>query len=137
MYFSVVCAEDVWRASDAEIARATAGTIAGDYWHRQLAGAWKVWPHATSQLTVAKTFRSRVPALIVSGPFDPSRRPRMGALMAKNLVNSRHIVIANASRSFARLDGCVDVIMAKFVRDPDPGRVDESCAAAIAPPRFK
>jgi len=74
-----------------------------------------------------------VPALIVSGPFDPSRRPRMGALVAKNLVNSRHIVIANASRSFARLD----VIMAKFVRDPAPGRVDESCAAAIAPPRFK
>jgi hypothetical protein len=31
----------------------------------------------------------------------------------------------------------VDVMMAKFVLDPDPKAVDESCIAAIKPPAFK
>lgn len=131
MYFSVTCAEDVWRVGDDEVKRETAATIPGDYWHRQLAGACSVWPHAEPQREVAKPFRANVPALIVSGTFDPVTPPRMGEFTARILPNSRHVVIENASHSFAGLTGCVDVMMSAFVKKPDPKSVDESCARRI------
>jgi pimeloyl-ACP methyl ester carboxylesterase len=137
MYFSVTCAEDVWRVSDAEAKRIAGPTVPGDYWHRQLAGACAVWPHAPAQRTVATPFRSKVPALIISGAFDPVTPPRAGEFTAKILTNSRHVVIPNASHSFARLTGCVDVMMAKFVIDPQPKNVDESCVKDVKPPVFK
>jgi pimeloyl-ACP methyl ester carboxylesterase len=136
MYFSITCAEDAWRVSDAEAARETAGTLAGDYWHRQLTRVCAVWPHAPPQRDVAKPFRSRVPALIVSGAFDPVTPPRFGEELTKIFYNSRHVVVPNASHSFARMAGCIDVMMRKFVEEPKPGRVDGRCAAAIPAPRF-
>jgi pimeloyl-ACP methyl ester carboxylesterase len=136
MYFSVACAEDIWRVSDAEAKRLTAGTLPGDYWHRQLARVCRIWPHAEPQREVAAPFRSRVPALIVSGAFDPVTPPRFGDEVARMFPNSRHIVVANGSHSFERLEGCVDVMMAKFIEDPDPAKVDASCVAKIPAPRF-
>ncbi|HYU26791.1 MAG TPA: alpha/beta fold hydrolase [Thermoanaerobaculia bacterium] len=136
MYFSVTCAEDIWRVSDAEAKRLTAGTLPGDYWHRQLARVCRIWPHAEPQREVATPFRSRVPALIVSGAYDPVTPPRFGDEVARMFPNSRHIVVANGSHSFERLEGCVDVMMAKFIEDPDPAKVDASCVAKIPAPRF-
>ena len=136
MYFSITCAEDAWRVSDAEAARETAGTLAGDYWHRQLTAVCRIWPHAPPQRAIAKPFHSRVPALIVSGAFDPVTPPRFGEELTKIFPNSRHVVVANGSHSFARLDGCVDVMMRKFLADPDPKKVDARCVAAIPAPKF-
>lgn len=137
MYFSVTCAEDLWRVSEAGVKRETSGTIAGDYWYRQLAGACSVWPHAAPHREVAKPFRANTPALIISGAFDPVTPPRWGAATATLLPRSRHVVIENASHSFAGLAGCVDKFMARFIVDPNPERIDTSCAEKVALPPFK
>jgi pimeloyl-ACP methyl ester carboxylesterase len=136
MYFSITCAEDAWRVGAAAAARETAGTLAGDYWHRQLTRVCAIWPHAEPQRGIAEPFRSRVPALIVSGAFDPVTPPRFGEELTKIFYNSRHVVVPNASHSFARMAGCVDVMMRKFVEEPEPGRVDASCVAGIPAPKF-
>jgi len=128
MYFSITCAEDAWRVTDAEAARETAGTPAGDYWHKQLTRVCAIWPHAEPQREIARPFRSRVTALIVSGAFDPVTPPRFGEELTKIFPNSRHVVVANASHSFARMAGCVDVMMRAFLADPDPAKVDARCA---------
>jgi pimeloyl-ACP methyl ester carboxylesterase len=136
MYFSITCAEDAWRVSDAEAAHETKGTLAGDYWHRQLTAVCRIWPHAPPQRALTKPFRSRVPALIVSGAFDPVTPPRFGEELTKIFFNSRHVVVTNGSHSFARLNGCVDVMMRKFLEEPDPAKVDARCVAAIPAPKF-
>jgi pimeloyl-ACP methyl ester carboxylesterase len=135
MYLSVTCAEDVWRVSDAEAKRLTAGTLPGDYWHRQLARVCAIWPHAEPQREVATPFRSRVPALLLSGAYDPVTPPRFGEEVARMFPNSRHVVAANGSHSFDRLGGCIDVMMSKFIADPDPAKVDASCVERIRPVR--
>jgi pimeloyl-ACP methyl ester carboxylesterase len=137
MYFSVVCSEDVWRASDAEVREATAGTIPGDYWHQQLVGACAVWPHASPHRTVTQPVHASAPALLVSGGFDPVTPPKMGDYVAKMLPNSRHVVVANASHSFEGLVGCIDVMMVKFLVDPDPKKVDESCTKDVKGPKLR
>lgn len=137
MYFSVTCAEDIWRVSADDVKRETAGTIAGDYWYRQLTGACGVWPHAAPAREVAKPFHANRPALIISGAFDPVTPPRWGAATAMILPHSRHIVIENASHSFAGLSGCIDKLMTQFVIDPDPQRIDTSCVANLALPPIK
>lgn len=131
MYASVTCAEDVWRVSDAEAKRLTAGTLPGDYWHRQLARVCAIWPHAEPQRQVAEPFRSRVPALLLSGAYDPVTPPRFGEEVARMFPNSKHVVVANGSHSFDRLEGCVDVMMSKFMEEPDPAKVDASCVGKI------
>ena len=137
MYFSVTCAEDIWRVSADDAKRETANTMAGDYWCRQLAGACRVWPHATPHSEVTKPFRASTPALIISGAFDPVTPPRWGQATATILPNSRHIVIEHASHSFAGLIGCVDKVMTAFVVDPNPTGVDASCAGRVAMPAFQ
>lgn len=137
MYFSVVCSEDVWRASDDEVRRATAGTIPGDYWHRQLVGACAVWPHASPHRTVAQPVHANAPVLLISGGFDPVTPPKMGDYVAKTLPNSRHVVVANASHSFEGLVGCIDVMMVKFLLDPDPKQIDESCTKDVKGPKLE
>jgi pimeloyl-ACP methyl ester carboxylesterase len=136
MYFSVACAEDAWRVSDAEAKRLTGGTVAGDYWHRQLVRACALWPKQEPHRDVARPFRSRVPMLIVSGAFDPVTPPRWGEDLRKTFVNSRHVVVGNGSHSFAGMAGCIDVMMSAFIAAPDPGKVDASCAAKIALPKL-
>lgn len=129
MYFSVACAEDAWRVPEEEIAKLTAGTVAGDYWGRQLVRACGIWPHDSPRR--ATPFVSRVPALIVSGGFDPVTPPRFGEELRKTFVNSRHVVVENGSHSFAGMAGCIDVVMTAFVKSPDPAEVDASCASKI------
>lgn len=137
MYFSVACAEDLWRVSEADVKRETYGTIAGDYWYRQLAGACSVWPHAAPYRKVAKLFRANTPTLIISGAFDPVTPPRWGAATAAILPRSRHVVIENASHSFAGLSGCVDKFMARFIIDPNPKSIDPSCTQKLTMPPFQ
>lgn len=136
MYFSVTCAEDIPRVPDAEAARATANTIARDYWHRQLARACELWPDVPVAKHIGQPLRSNVPVLIVSGGYDPVTPPRMGEALAKTLPNSRHVVVDNGSHSFAGMDGCVDVFMSAFVVDPDPRKVDATCVEKIGPPKL-
>jgi pimeloyl-ACP methyl ester carboxylesterase len=125
MYLSVVCAEDFPRVTPEEAQRVTAGTIAGDYWYRRIAAACAVWPHTTAP--APKPLRSDIPTLLVSGAFDPVTPPKYAEEVSRTLTRSRHVVVPNGSHSFAGMGGCVDVMMSRFVLDPDPRAVDASC----------
>ena len=133
MFLSVVCAEDIWRVSDADATTLTAGTITGDTWQRGLSAACKVWPHKPPQKELSAVLRSDVPTLLISGAYDPVTPPRQAEAAARGLRNSRHVIVKNGSHSFAGMSGCVDKIMAAFVNDPDPAKVDATCAANIPP----
>lgn len=137
MYFSVTCSEDIWRVSDEEAKRETANAVGGDFWHRELAAACRVWPHAKENHEVATAFRSNIPALLVSGAYDPVTPPRWGDAAATIFTNSRKVVVENGSHTFAGLQGCVDVMMSAFVRDPDPKKVDASCVEQLKAPKFE
>ncbi|HVR39224.1 MAG TPA: alpha/beta fold hydrolase [Thermoanaerobaculia bacterium] len=134
MYFSVTCAEDAWRVSDADAKRETANTFPRNYWHRQLTRACTIWPHAKPRREIAKPVRAKAPVLIISGGYDPVTPPRFGEEIARTLSNSRHLIIPNGSHSFAGMTGCVDVAMNAFLLDPDPKKVDGSCVEKIPPP---
>jgi pimeloyl-ACP methyl ester carboxylesterase len=136
MFLSVVCAEDIWRVSDAEAKSLTANTLTGDSWQRSLSAACKVWPHKAPQKEVATILQSNVPALIISGAYDPVTPPRQAEAAVRGLRNSRHVIVKYGSHSFAGMSGCVDKVMSAFVLDPDPAKVDAGCVSKIAPPGF-
>lgn len=125
MYLSVVCAEDLPLVTPEEAARVTAGTVAGDYWYRRIAAACAVWPHATAR--APKPLQSDIPTLLVSGAFDPVTPPKYAEEVARTLTRSRHVVVPNGSHSFAGMAGCIDVLMSRFVLEPNVTKVDARC----------
>jgi len=137
MYLSVICSEDIWRVSDEEAKRLTAGTVTGDSWQRALSAACAVWPHASPQKEISKPLRSSVPTLLISGAYDPVTPPHQAEDAARLLKNSRHVIVKYGSHSFAAMSGCVDRMISEFVLHPEPALVDSRCAAAIPPVKYE
>ena len=61
---------------------------------------------------------SDVPALVLSGEFDPITPPAWGDLAAASLSASTHVVVPTLSHSLVNRDQCVDDIIIEFFEDP-------------------
>jgi pimeloyl-ACP methyl ester carboxylesterase len=108
----------------------------GDYWLRQVRQACARWPRGALPAGYRDPVASDVPTLLISGFLDPATPPRGGEEEARTLRNSRHAIVRNGSHSFAGLAGCVDRIIADFVRSASVSSLDGACAERVARPRF-
>lgn len=62
---------------------------------------------------------SDVPALVLSGRFDPTTPPRHGELAARTLPRSHVVVAPHLAHGLITVDDCVDGIVAEFLARPD------------------
>ncbi len=134
MHFSVVCGEDVPFITDAEIARARAGSFYGDarvQAYRQVCG---FWPRAAVPAGFAVPVKSDKPVLLLSGEADPVAPPWLAAEAAKHLPNSRHLTIPHTGHAFSF--PCVDKLIAEFVTKGSAKELDANCVAQIRRPAF-
>jgi pimeloyl-ACP methyl ester carboxylesterase len=133
MYLSVTCAEDLPWIRPGEGERNAAHTFLGDYRLRQQRAACALWPRARIPKGYAEPTRADVPALILTGQWDPVTPPVYGDAAAKHLPNSLHLVVPHGGHGFGGLDGldCIRHLTAEFVNRGTTGGLDTSCVKNI------
>lgn len=135
MFFSVVCAEDAPFITDEAIERETKGTWFGAQQVRNLLEPCKVWPKGTVPEGYREPVVSSVPTLILSGELDPVTPPSWGEEAKKTLSRSLHVVVPGVGHNTAVL-GCVQSLMADFVKQGTVDGLKSPCASELARPPF-
>ena len=133
MYLSVTCAEDLPFVKPADAERNAQNTFLGDYRWRQQSAACALWPRGKIDSDYAKTVRSDVPVLILTGEWDPVTPPSNGDAVARTLPNSLHIVVPHGAHGFGGLEGtdCIDRLNAEFIERGTTKGLDTSCVKNI------
>lgn len=133
--FSVICAEDVPALTEEAIRRETAGTYLGDSQVRRFQEYCKAWGPAGS---VPKDFyaavHSKLPVLLISGALDPGTPPQVAAQVARDLENSRLVVVKEGTHGTG--SPCTDGLLAQFVKQGSAAGLDTSCTDQIHLPAF-
>jgi len=128
MQLSVVCSEDrgsmVARAEDA-------GTVLGNAMAEQMAAACAVWPKGTVPADFNRPLATPVPALLLSGEFDPVTPPRYGDEVAKSLPNGRHLVLRGQGHNVIGA-GCMPKLFTQFIEKADAKALDAECLEHLA-----
>lgn len=135
MHHSVVCAEDAPRfeaaVDRAELARTYVGTQMLD----GMEAICEVWPRGPVDDDFHEPLKSRVPALLLSGEFDPATPAAYGAAAAAGFENALHLVVPGQGHGQMRLP-CIQRLMRKFVEHANPAGLDTACVQEIRPAPF-
>jgi pimeloyl-ACP methyl ester carboxylesterase len=133
MYLSVTCAEDLPRINPGEGERNGVNTFLGDYRLRQQRAACSLWAQAKMPSDYAEPTRSDVPALILTGQWDPVTPPIYGDTAAKYLSQSVHVIVPHGGHGFGGLNGldCIDNLIASFIERGTTAGLDTSCTNLI------
>lgn len=134
MFLSVVCSEDLPRITPGELAAQGRFRLMGQAIHEAIAKACALWPRGEVPEAYFHPVKSDLPALILSGRFDPVTPPQWGEEVAANFPKSRHLIgQVGHNVSFA---GCVPELIARFVRDADATKLDATCLEQLRRPHF-
>lgn len=137
MYFSVMCAEDgslpLEPPNDAGVRPEIATRNAQD--QRDFAQLCKLWNVQPLPNTVNEAVKSDVPALLLSGRFDPITPPANAERVAAILPNSFLFTFPNTGHGALNSEKCAEQIVRAFLNDPSQ-KPDASCIDALKPPVF-
>jgi pimeloyl-ACP methyl ester carboxylesterase len=134
MSLSVICAEDIPGTTEAMIRRDTTGTYLGDSQVRAYQKACGDWVKGAIPKDYYAPIRSAVPALLISGALDPATPPEASAQAAKDLSNSRVVVVKEGTHGTG--SPCIDGLISQFVAQGSAAALDTSCADQIHLPPF-
>src|SRR5438045_8844934 len=97
-----------------------------------------MWPRGEIPTDFLEPVSSNAPVLIFSGNMDPVTPPKYGVQVAKNLRNSRHIIIAEAGHGDDGLKhpGCVSRSAIESLGKGDAINLDESCVEGMGRTAF-
>lgn len=133
MYLSVTCAEDLPMIKSGEGERNGNNTFLGDYRLKQQRAACELWPRGSVPNDYSEPTRSKVPALILTGEWDPVTPPVYGDTAARYLPNSLHVIVPQGGHGFDGLDGldCIDHLIVAFINSGTTKALDTSCVGHI------
>lgn len=134
MSLSVICAESIPGTTEAMIRRDTAGTYLGDFQVRMYQKACAEWVRGAIPKDFHAPIRSAVPALLISGALDPATPPEASAQAAKDLSNSRVVVVKDGTHGTG--SPCIDGLISDFVAQGSSAGLDAACADQIHLPPF-
>jgi len=133
--FAAICAEDIPGLTEAVIKRDTEGTYVGDSQVRRYQRYCEAWGVAGN---IPKDFhapvRSPAPTLLISGALDPATPPETARQAARNLSNSRLVVVKQGTHGTG--SACIDGLIATFVQHGSAAGLDTSCADQVRLPEF-
>jgi pimeloyl-ACP methyl ester carboxylesterase len=135
LYLSVVCAEDMSRASATTARQLAAGTLLGTYWYDRLAAACRIWPKSLAAPRQPMQ-KLTIPTLLITGALDPTTPPSSARDAAQWFSNSRIVYLPQHGHVFWDNFDCADALISGMVSTADPARVDTSCTAAVKRPPF-
>jgi pimeloyl-ACP methyl ester carboxylesterase len=93
------------------------------------------WPRGPVDEDFAQPLDSAVPALLLSGEFDPATPAAYGATAAKGFRNGLHLVVPGQGHGQERLP-CVQRILRDFIEAGSAKGLDTRCIATIRPAPF-
>lgn len=129
MQYSVICTEDADllqpRPQDKD-------TILGDSMIEAFRAACSVWPHGVRPADFHEPLKSDVPALLMSGEFDPVTPPRYGEEVLKGLPNGRHLVLKGQGHNVVAR-GCMPRLLDRFIDKADAKGLDTRCLDRLGP----
>jgi pimeloyl-ACP methyl ester carboxylesterase len=134
MSLSVICSEDIPGITEADIRRETAGTYLGDFQVRMYQQACREWVRGEIPRDFHSPLHSAVPALLISGALDPATPPEASAQAAKDLSNSRVVVVKDGTHGTG--SPCIDGLISEFVAQGSAAGLDASCVDQIHLPPF-
>jgi TAP-like protein len=135
LHYSVTCAEDVPRITP-DMQRSVLAGLPTRGIADNVIAVCGVWPRGTVPADFAQPVTSDKPSLLFSGGMDPVTPPVYGALVAKTLSNSKHIVAAGYGHIVSP-SVCGPRLISSFVDEAGFGKLSESCIAYFeksAPP---
>jgi pimeloyl-ACP methyl ester carboxylesterase len=136
MHNAVVCTEDVpFLAIDDETRAALDQTYLGYRQVETLVSMCEPWPAGRLDEDLRQPLASELPALVLSGEFDPITPPHYGEAVAAHLPNARHLVAPGLGHGVAA-SGCAPQLLAQFLRTGDAPGLDAACLERLAPQPF-
>ncbi len=135
MFYSIICTEDAPFITDEAITREAAGTWFGEPMVRNMLEPCRVWPKGTLPEDYRKPVTSLVPTLLLSGELDPVTPPHWGEAAKKTLPNSLHVVVPGVGHNTMGL-GCIQSLMAEFVKQGSLEELKPACGSELARPPF-
>jgi pimeloyl-ACP methyl ester carboxylesterase len=135
MQLSVLCSEDAWRVTPAELQQATAGTIFGSHLLDSQLEACEMWPRGVVEASYYEPVVSDVPALVLSGDLDPVTPPTWGEAAVKTLRNGRHITVPGTGHGVLGT-ACGQKLIHAFIERASATSLDASCVRSIRRPPF-
>lgn len=138
MFLSVTCAEDVPFIAPEAIAPALANTYLGDYRVAMQVAACKVWPRGEVPADFHDPVKSTVPALILSGSYDPVTPPQWAEAALPTLPHARHVLIPASHHGDGGLSHheCMQGLITTFIERGTADGLDTSCIQTMQPPPF-
>ena len=131
---SMLCAEDWALARDLDSA-ARAGGFMRDGYYEIFDEACELWPREALPTSMQQPFTSDVPALAISGEWDPVTPPELAEQTLRQFERSAHIVVPRGFHTNSH-DPCVARIVASFLSDPVSVRREDACIEAMPPLNF-
>jgi pimeloyl-ACP methyl ester carboxylesterase len=133
MYLSVTCAEDLPLIKPGEGERNGVNTFLGDYRLQQQRAACYLWRRGNIPKNYTEPTRSDVPALILTGQWDPVTPPMYGDTAAKYLSPSLHVIVPHGGHGFNGLKGldCISNLVVSFLERGTTTGLDTSCVKSI------
>ena len=137
MYFSVICAEDAgFNLSDANVDGIRPYFANGVEEELQsYLDACEIWQVDQLPASVNDAVNSEVPALLLSGFYDPITPPEFADVVAESLLNAYVFVEPTGSHGVAFDNACTNEILRQFLENPLQ-HPDTSCESEIVPTEF-
>jgi pimeloyl-ACP methyl ester carboxylesterase len=135
-FLAITSIEDVAISDEKTIANDSAKTFLRDDYFKQLQRAAASFPRKEMPANYRAPVQSEIPALLISGFVDPATPPEGANEAAKNLPNSRYVVVRYGSHSYDGMSPCVDTIMADFIASGSADGLQTGCVEQIRRPAF-
>jgi pimeloyl-ACP methyl ester carboxylesterase len=135
MHNSVVCSEDAPRFAGAVDRAALEKTYIGPAMYDGMQAICGVWPRGAVDSDFHDPTRSKVPALLLSGEFDPATPPEYGAAAAAGFERHLHLVIPGQGHGQTDLP-CVQRLLRDFIERGTVDGLDAACVGDIKPASF-
>ena len=127
MQLSVICTED---GGELKADPADEHTLLGNALVDYLVAQCAIWPRGMRPAGFRAPLKSDVPALLLSGEFDPVTPPRYGDAVVKTLANGRHLILRGQGHNVIGI-GCMPRLMAQFIDGADAKKLDAKCLAKL------
>ncbi len=132
-HLSAMCAEDVSAVTLPQMQIASRGTLLGVAEYQSYQQQCTLWPHQKLSATDSSGQMPDTPVLILSGALDPVTPPALGHKVAALFKRHRHIIIP-ASGHISSGFACAPSLLATFLHDLTPTKLDVKCLMRALPP---
>jgi pimeloyl-ACP methyl ester carboxylesterase len=135
MQLSVLCSEDAPLVTRGDFQRETGGTLFGGLLFSTQMDACEFWPRGTIDASYYTPVTSDVPALVLSGEFDPITPPVWGESVVSHLRRGRHFVASSTGHGVIGTPCGVRLIQA-FLESANAEQLDAGCLKTVKAPPF-